>query len=111
MKTAEEWLKDEYFDEETGDWLPYDVYEAIENYVIYASQREPAKDESIQAWICPRCAKVHSYLSLTCDCPPNTIAASTYTEIPKTFTGKYLFISEQPEISDEENMKISIMQE
>lgn len=28
-------------------------------------------------WICPRCQKVHSWLSMTCDCPPNVITAST----------------------------------
>ena len=29
-------------------------------------------------WICPRCQKVHSWLSMTCDCPPNTITRTSY---------------------------------
>lgn len=31
-----------------------------------------------QAWICPRCGKVHSWLSMTCDCEPKTITSITY---------------------------------
>ena len=31
-----------------------------------------------QAWICPRCQKVHSWLSMTCDCEPKTITSTTY---------------------------------
>jgi hypothetical protein len=33
---------------------------------------------SSQAWECPRCNKIHSYLSLFCDCPPNTFSSTTY---------------------------------
>ena len=29
-------------------------------------------------WICPRCQKVHSWLSITCDCEPKTITRTTY---------------------------------
>jgi hypothetical protein len=29
-------------------------------------------------WICPRCQKVHSWLSMSCDCEPNTITSTTY---------------------------------
>ena len=29
-------------------------------------------------WICPRCGKVHSWLSMTCDCEPKTITATTH---------------------------------
>jgi len=29
-------------------------------------------------WICPRCQKVHSWLSMTCDCEPKTITRTTY---------------------------------
>jgi len=29
-------------------------------------------------WICPRCQKVHSWLSMTCDCEPKTITSITY---------------------------------
>lgn len=29
-------------------------------------------------WICPRCQKVHSWLSITCDCEPKTITSITY---------------------------------
>jgi hypothetical protein len=32
-------------------------------------------------WICPRCQKVHSWLSMTCDCPPNTITRTSYDTI------------------------------
>ena len=31
-------------------------------------------------WICPRCGKVHSWLSMECDCPPKTITSSTINE-------------------------------
>ena len=31
-----------------------------------------------QGWICPRCGKVHSWLSMTCDCEPKTITSTTY---------------------------------
>ena len=30
------------------------------------------------AWICPRCQKIHSWLSMTCDCEPKTITSTTY---------------------------------
>ena len=33
--------------------------------------------EHKEGWICPRCGKVHSYLSLTCDCPLNTFISTT----------------------------------
>ena len=29
-------------------------------------------------WICPRCQKVHSWLSMTCDCEPKTVTSTTY---------------------------------
>lgn len=32
MKRAEEFLKENYFDEETGDWFHYDFHEAMEEY-------------------------------------------------------------------------------
>jgi hypothetical protein len=28
-------------------------------------------------WICPRCGKVHSWLSMECDCPPKIITYTT----------------------------------
>jgi rubrerythrin len=40
---------------------------------------EEAEAESKgQAWICPRCGKVHSWLSMTCDCEPKTVTSTTY---------------------------------
>ena len=38
--------------------------------------------EAHGAWICPRCQKVHSWLSMTCDCEPNTITSTTYGTRP-----------------------------
>ena len=43
------------------------------------AEAEPVKNlASGQAWICPRCQKVHSWLSMTCDCEPRTITSTTY---------------------------------
>ena len=63
---------------------PEIMYECYRKYVHIISdlkkQLEECKDEnpaSGQAWICPRCGKVHSWLSMECDCPPNVITAST----------------------------------
>jgi hypothetical protein len=36
------------------------------------------KEYNGSGWICPRCQKVHSWLSMTCDCDPNTITSTTY---------------------------------
>lgn len=33
--------------------------------------------EDHMPWICPRCQKVHSDLSMTCDCPPPTYTGSS----------------------------------
>jgi hypothetical protein len=39
---------------------------------------EEAEAESKgQAWICPRCQKVHNWMVQSCDCPANVITAST----------------------------------
>lgn len=38
---------------------------------------ENKNPDSGQAWTCPRCGKVHSWLSMGCDCPPKTITSST----------------------------------
>ena len=29
-------------------------------------------------WECPRCHKIHSWLSMECDCPPSTTTSTTY---------------------------------
>ncbi len=31
-----------------------------------------------EGWMCPRCGKIHSYLSLTCDCPIRWRVGTTY---------------------------------
>jgi hypothetical protein len=33
--SAENWLKEEYFDSESGDWVRYDIYEVMEEYAVY----------------------------------------------------------------------------
>jgi len=33
--------------------------------------------QPLTGWICPRCAKVHSPFSLTCDCPAQTVSSVT----------------------------------
>lgn len=35
------------------------------------------KEYGGSGWICPRCFKVHSWLSMECDCPPKTITWNT----------------------------------
>lgn len=57
-------------DNEREKNLPPQTYDPLKDYKI---EYKP-KNES---WICPRCFKVHSYLSLTCDCPPSTITTTT----------------------------------
>lgn len=45
-------------------------------------QLEECEDENPafgQAWICPRCHKVHNWMVQSCDCSPNVITASTTT--------------------------------
>jgi hypothetical protein len=40
--TAKEWLKEQYFDEESGDWMHYDFHDAMEAYAD-AVKSEPAE--------------------------------------------------------------------
>lgn len=35
IKSPEEWLKDEYFDAESGDWQRYDYNEVMKEYAEY----------------------------------------------------------------------------
>jgi hypothetical protein len=44
----------------------------------YHSEDKLDKIDKQGGWICPRCQKVHSWLSMTCDCPPNTITRTSY---------------------------------
>ena len=47
---------------------------------------EEAETESKgQAWICPRCQKVHNWMVQHCDCPANVITASTTEPIPENY--------------------------
>lgn len=41
----------------------------------FAMSLQPA----LTGWICPRCQKVHSPFSTTCDCMPTTIYATTHS--------------------------------
>ena len=36
-------------------------------------------------WECPRCFKIHSPFSVTCDCPPRTFTSSGSSSLPITF--------------------------
>ena len=45
-------------------------------------QYEGNSKNNSDGWICPRCGKVHSYLSLTCDCNPTTLTGVTYPIMP-----------------------------
>ena len=47
-----------------------------------ANDHKNGFDGWIDGWICPRCGKVHSYLSLTCDCNPTTLTGVTYPIMP-----------------------------
>jgi DNA repair exonuclease SbcCD ATPase subunit len=55
-----------------------EIYKLKSEIAELKKQEEKESNENIQAWICPRCYRVHSYLSLTCDCLPNTITKNTY---------------------------------
>lgn len=71
--------------ENERDFL-YEKYRDIKNDIASLLQQLEKSDHSEDkldkvdkrgGWICPRCQKVHSWLSMTCDCPPNVITAST----------------------------------
>jgi len=48
------------------------------------------KQTPLYGWECPRCFKIHSPFSLTCDCPPRTFTSggntNTFTFYPVTQT-------------------------
>jgi hypothetical protein len=54
-----------------------EVEEGTELYPVDLEQVMKAKEVKSAAWECPRCHKIHSYLSLTCDCPANTFTSTT----------------------------------
>jgi len=51
---------------------------AIEKEIEEEEKKDDKESNLAQAWECPRCHKIHSYLSLECDCPPRVITATTY---------------------------------
>ena len=73
---------------EALNWQKIAIYKSVSyilseladlNAQLKQAEAEPVKNlASGQAWICPRCQKVHSWLSMTCDCEPKTITRTTY---------------------------------
>ena len=46
----------------------------------------PQSQELRFGWECPRCFKIHSPFSVTCDCPPRTFTSGGSTTLPLIFT-------------------------
>lgn len=71
------------------DYYERVIFPAMQEYAE-AFHKEKLRDELIhfasqrneQAWICPRCQKVHNWMVQSCDCPPNTITVTTYDTRP-----------------------------
>jgi len=70
--------------------------EDIELSIATLKQGENKEPINSQTWMCPRCYKIHSYLSTTCDCPPFTITASTY--IPVEQSGEEIKEEQTPDL-------------
>ena len=58
MKTEEElkilkWLKDTYFNDETGLWKGYTIFQAMQEYAeeFYKSKLAEITDEDIEKWV------------------------------------------------------------
>jgi len=49
-KLAENWLKEQYFDKENGDWYHYDMFKAMQEYaeVYHKAKLAEVTDEDIE---------------------------------------------------------------
>lgn len=69
-------LQDELIEHIRSDELKY--IRLFNSLATLKSQLSEAGEEKKEGLTCPRCGKIHSYLSPTCDCPPKTYTANTY---------------------------------
>lgn len=50
----------------------------VADEILALPDNEKKDYKMMGGWECPRCHKIHSYLDMTCDCPPRTITKTTY---------------------------------
>jgi len=88
-KVYEEWLTDGSSRQTLGE-------------VIASALPEPEKEDKPQSggWECPRCHKIHSWLEMSCDCPPKVYSSTTYFSTDKSVEPDNLMNNKKEELKE-----------